>query len=42
MTLNFGLLLFALSAEQPEMSTAMLNALRAEIVKGLFMITFNS
>src|SRR5258705_11726762 len=41
MTLNFGLLLLALSAEQVEMSTAMpnaLRALRADVVKVLFML----
>ena len=41
MTLNFGLLLFALSAEQQQMSTAMpnaLRALRADLVKVLFML----
>jgi hypothetical protein len=41
MTLNFGLPLFALSAEQQEMSTAMLNtlrALRADMVEVLFML----
>ena len=38
MTLNFGLLLFALSAEQLEMSTAMLNTLRADMVNALFML----
>src|SRR5258705_13266318 len=41
MTLNFGLLLLALSAEQVEMSTAMpntLRALRADMVKVLFML----
>jgi hypothetical protein len=38
MTLNFGLLLFALRVEQPETSTAMLNALRTYMVKVLFML----
>ena len=35
---ELGLLLFALSAEQPEMSTAMLNTLRADLMKVLFML----
>ena len=41
MTLNFGLLLLALSVEQMEMSTAMANALRvlkADMVKIVFIL----
>jgi metallo-beta-lactamase class B len=38
MTLNFGLALFALRAEQKEMSAAMLNALRALVITGLLIL----
>jgi hypothetical protein len=38
MTLNFGLRLFALSAELTKMSTAMISALTADMVKVLFML----
>jgi len=41
MTLNYGLLLLALSVEQMEMSTAMANALRvlkADMVKIVFIL----